>query len=195
LKASPLNVVAVQWSEVYDGETSEKVAETYRRSIIDCCAAGSLADPFATPANISRSPGLGAGAVWGYSDSDACQAPSMPQCSPKWLHDDLYKDTHPTHSFTCAYCLSCCSAMTYHADGSFQPRRYRCWYDAKEFAEQGTDKQEDEGLLRVRLTVDYDWWEDPTTSGYFWPIFLGILTGMWGVACCCLITILIDHSW
>ena len=65
-----------------------------------------------------------------------------------------------------------------------------CWYDATKFAKwegeaytHALPLSEDArgDLLHVRLEPNYDWWADPTTSGYSLPIFLGIATGLW---CC-----------
>ena len=86
---SPLAVLANEWgnedasvqwpgSETYD-QTDEPGkntgAETYRRSVIDCCT---------TP---------GSGAVWGYTDSTACSAASAPKCNASTLPEDyLFAD-------------------------------------------------------------------------------------------------------
>ena len=71
-------------------------------------------------------------------------------------------------------------------------RRYPCWYDGGKFAALEEAYAENwrqikgtrDGLFRVRLEPDYDWQLDPTTCGYFWPIFLGIVTGL---LCCVVI--------
>jgi len=81
---SPLAVIANEWgsedsnilwpgSEGYDSTDEAGLntgAETYRRSVIDCCT----------------SPG--SGAVWGYTDSASCAAASAPKCNASTLPED-----------------------------------------------------------------------------------------------------------
>jgi hypothetical protein len=105
---SPLAVIANEWGseEVngkwpgYDGPTGdgfqvtdeagrERAAETYRRSVIDCCT----------------SPG--SGAVWEYTDSAACAAASAPKCNTSTLPEDYLfpggggGEWKGVHSFGC----------------------------------------------------------------------------------------------
>ena len=105
---SPLAVIANEWGseEVngkwpgYDGPTGdgfqvtdeagrERAAETYRRSVIDCCT----------------SPG--SGAVWEYTNSAACAATSAPKCNTSTLPEDYLfpggggGEWKGVHSFGC----------------------------------------------------------------------------------------------
>ena len=186
---SPLNVMSNEWGDpdgsVWTGAdwaASEKESESYRRSVIDCCG----------------SPG--SGAVWGYTDGAACD--STPRCNASALdavEDYLFTEgsAHKgVHSFGCGLCLECCSAMEYELDPSTYTghaligayKRPTCYVRTEDFDEYAEAHNADDldGLLWVRLHPEetYDWWEDESTRGYFWPIFFCIVGALClGFAC------------
>jgi hypothetical protein len=151
---SPFTVLSNEWGHPDHGATysdvdwqaAERRAESYRRSIIDCCG-----DP-------------GSGSVWGYEDSATCAA--TPKCSQTHIgnvEDALFlgglgKDG--VHTFGCELCLECCSSMTYAADASTYTgytltgayKRRPCYARTEEFdVYVQTAAQDRDGLLWVRL--------------------------------------------
>lgn len=197
---SPLNVMSNEWGDpdgsVWTGAdwaASEKESESYRRSVIDCCG----------------SPG--SGAVWGYTDGAACD--STPRCNTSALdtvEDYLFTEgsAHKgVHSFGCGLCLECCSAMEYELDPSTYTghaligayKRPTCYVRTEDFDEYAEAHNADDldGLLWVRLHPEetYDWWEDESTRGYFWPIFFCIVGALClGFACRRLVQICLQKA-
>ncbi len=183
---SPLTALSNEWGDAEHGslytdpdwQAAERQAESYRRSVIDCCA-----DP-------------GNGALWGYEDSAACSAtPKCSQISLNAVEEYLFLDSahQGVHTFGCSLCLECCSSMVYDRDptsytghsltGAY--RRRPCYARSEEFdAYVATPEEERDTLLWLRLHPEetYDWWRDESTRGYAGPIMLCILA----VLCLCL---------
>jgi hypothetical protein len=179
---SPLTALSNEWGDadhgsVYtdpDWQAAERQAESYRRSVIDCCG---------------QTPN---GAVWGYEDSAACAA--TPKCSQTSLgmsEDYLFLDSahQGVHTFGCSLCLECCSSMVYDRDptsytgysltGAY--KRWPCYARSEDFDAYVATPQEDrDTLLWLRLHPEqtYDWWNDESTRGYAGPIALCILAAL-----------------
>ena len=166
------------WGNSSDWQTNERNAETYRRSVIDCCG---------EPGN---------GAVWGYNDGPACNA--TPKCSTESLNQVehlLFLDSawQGVHTFGCALCFECCSAMAYEVDASSYTgystvgayKRQTCYARTEDFDEYvNTPEAERKSLLWLRLHPEesYDVGNDPTVSGKGGPI-LCFIVGI--LLCCC----------